>query len=66
MRILLIGDIFARPGRTAVQRVLPVSQIAVVPGTSHGLLLEKPHVVNQLLVDFLADEQVPKMFAFDD
>ena len=23
MRILLIGDIFARPGRTAVQRVLP-------------------------------------------
>ena len=50
----------------AVVRALPDAQLAVVPGTSHGLPLEKPHLVNQLLLDFFADEQVPKMFALDD
>ncbi len=47
----------------AVQRALPDSQLAVVPGTSHGVVMEKPHVVNLLILDFLADEQVPKLFA---
>jgi pimeloyl-ACP methyl ester carboxylesterase len=46
----------------AVRRALPDSQLAVVPGTSHGLVMEKPHVVNQVILDFLADEQVEKMF----
>ncbi len=50
----------------AVQRALPDSQLAVVPGTSHGVLMEKPHVVNQLILDFLADEQVPKLFSMSD
>jgi len=50
----------------AIRRALPDLQLAVVPGTSHGVAMEKPHVVNQLLLDFLADEQVPKMFPFDD
>jgi pimeloyl-ACP methyl ester carboxylesterase len=49
----------------AVRRALPDSQLAIVPGTSHGVLMEKPHVVNQLILDFLADEQVPKMFALE-
>ena len=46
----------------AVYRALPDVQLAVVPGTSHGLALEKPHIVNQLIVDFFADEQAPKLF----
>jgi pimeloyl-ACP methyl ester carboxylesterase len=50
----------------AVCRALPTSQLAVVPGTDHGVVLEKPHVVNQLIVDFLADEQVAKLFSFDE
>jgi pimeloyl-ACP methyl ester carboxylesterase len=49
----------------AVHRALPDSQLAIVPGTSHGLLMEKPHVVNQLILDFLADEQPPKLFSLD-
>ena len=49
----------------AAQRALPDCQVAVVPGTSHALVWEKPHVVNQLLLDFLADEQVPKLLAID-
>lgn len=49
-------------GIAVTARALPDAQVAVVPGTSHGLPLEKPHVVNQLVVDFLADEQPELMF----
>lgn len=49
-----------------LRRALPVGQVAVVPGATHGLCMEKPRVVNQLLADFLADQQAPKMFAFED
>jgi pimeloyl-ACP methyl ester carboxylesterase len=48
-----LGEVFA---------ALPDAQVAVVPGTSHALLWEKPHIANQLIADFLADEQVPKFF----
>jgi pimeloyl-ACP methyl ester carboxylesterase len=48
-----------------VHRALPASQLAVVPGTSHGVAMEKPHIVNQLISDFLADEQVTKLFSFE-
>jgi pimeloyl-ACP methyl ester carboxylesterase len=46
----------------AVRGALSDSQLAIVPGTSHGLVMEKPHVVNQLIIDFLADKQVDKLF----
>lgn len=45
-----------------VQAALADCQVAVVPGTSHGLTMEKPEVVNRLLRDFLGDEQVVKLF----
>jgi pimeloyl-ACP methyl ester carboxylesterase len=50
----------------AVLEALPDAQLAVVPGTSHCVPLEKPALVNQLLLDFFADEQVPKMFDLSD
>ena len=40
-------------------RSLPVAELAVVPGTSHGLLVEKPDVCNQLISEFLARDPVP-------
>lgn len=46
----------------AMQRALPESQLAVVPGTSHAAPTEKPELVNRLILDFLADEQVEKRF----
>ena len=46
----------------AVAAALPDAQLAVVPGTSHALPLEKPALVNQLLLDFLAEEQPAKLF----
>jgi alpha-beta hydrolase superfamily lysophospholipase len=49
-----------------VARAIPDAQVAVVPGTSHGLPLEKPELVNSLLLDFLADPQPPKLMPLGD
>jgi pimeloyl-ACP methyl ester carboxylesterase len=46
----------------AMQRALPDSQLAVVPGASHAVPLEKPELVNRLILDFLARDQVEKRF----
>jgi pimeloyl-ACP methyl ester carboxylesterase len=47
-----------------LRRALPVGQVAIVPGATHGLCMEQPHIVNQLMAEFLSDQQPPKMFAF--
>ena len=44
----------------AIATALPDAQLAVLPGTSHAAPLEKPDLVNRLLLDFLADEQPVK------
>jgi pimeloyl-ACP methyl ester carboxylesterase len=66
--LVLVGDDgcmrVAQAG--AVQSAFGDAQLAVVPGTSHGLLMEKPDVVNQLILGFLANEQPPKLFPLDD
>ena len=46
----------------AMQRALPDSQLAVVPGASHAVPMEKPRLVNRLVLDFLAEDQVEKRF----
>jgi pimeloyl-ACP methyl ester carboxylesterase len=38
---------------------IPDAELAVVPGTSHGLLHEKPALCNTIIVDFLTTEPVP-------
>ncbi|MFD4181743.1 alpha/beta fold hydrolase [Rhodococcus sp. NPDC058514] len=45
----------------ALYRGLPVAELAVVPGTSHGLLVEKPDLCNRIILDFLTTEPVPTM-----
>jgi pimeloyl-ACP methyl ester carboxylesterase len=37
-------------------RSLPDAELAVVPGTSHGLLVEKPGLCNLLITEFLTKE----------
>ncbi|OHV35146.1 alpha/beta fold hydrolase, partial [Pseudofrankia sp. EUN1h] len=44
----------------AVARALPDAQLAVVPCASHALPVERPALLNQILMDFLADEQPAK------
>jgi pimeloyl-ACP methyl ester carboxylesterase len=43
----------------ALYREIPDSELAVVPGTSHTLLLEKPDVCVRLVTDFLTADPVP-------
>lgn len=38
---------------------LPLGQLAIVPGTSHGLVKEKPAIVQALINDFLTDLSYP-------
>ena len=38
---------------------LPDAELAVVPGTSHFLTQEKPHLVNAIVLDFLTNDPVP-------
>ena len=38
---------------------VPLGQLAIVPGTSHGLVKEKPEVVTALIKSFLSDQSYP-------
>lgn len=42
----------------AMYRALPDAELMVVPGTSHGLLVEKPELCNNAIVEFLTTEPV--------
>jgi pimeloyl-ACP methyl ester carboxylesterase len=42
---------------------LPNAELAIVPGTSHFLTQEKPHLVNALAIDFLTNDPVPTVAA---
>ena len=42
----------------AMYRGLPDAELAVVPGTSHGLLHEKPALCNRIMLDFLMTDPV--------
>jgi pimeloyl-ACP methyl ester carboxylesterase len=42
-------------------RSLPDSELAIIPGTSHGLLVEKPALCNTVIIDFLKTDPVPTM-----
>jgi len=42
-------------------RGLPAGELAVVPGTSHGLMVEKSDLVNGLILDFLTKPPTPTL-----
>ena len=42
-----------------IYRMIPDAELAVVPGTSHVLILEKPDLVARLVLDFLTTDPVP-------
>lgn len=43
---------------TALYRAIRNSELAVIPGTSHGLLVEKPRLCDDIIIDFLSSEPV--------
>jgi pimeloyl-ACP methyl ester carboxylesterase len=52
-------DITTLEHSLAFYRALPNSELAVVPGTSHFLLQEKPALCNAIILDFLTNDPVP-------
>jgi pimeloyl-ACP methyl ester carboxylesterase len=62
--LVLAGDtdIVKLEHAVAMYRALPDAQLAIVPGATHVVPIEKAELVNQLLLDFLADEQASKLF----
>jgi len=54
--LVLIGDddLCTVEHAEAVRRALPVAQLAVVPGASHALPMEKPALTSAIVLDFLA------------
>ena len=58
--LVMVGDDDAVVLEHAIApyRALPHGELAVVPGTSHGLLVEKPELCNRMIVDFLTTDPV--------
>ncbi len=42
-------------------RALPEGELAIVAGTSHGLLVEKPQLCNRIILEFLEHDPVPTL-----
>jgi pimeloyl-ACP methyl ester carboxylesterase len=42
-------------------RSLPDAELAVIPGTSHGLLVEKTEMCNQVIIRFLTEDPMPTL-----
>jgi pimeloyl-ACP methyl ester carboxylesterase len=61
--LVMVGDDDEVSLEHAVEmyRGLPNGELAVVPGTSHGLLVEKPELCNTMVIDFLTTDPVPQM-----
>jgi pimeloyl-ACP methyl ester carboxylesterase len=58
--LFMVGDDDEVPLEHAIEayRALPNGELAIVPGTSHGLLVEKPSLCNAILLDFFTKEPV--------
>jgi pimeloyl-ACP methyl ester carboxylesterase len=52
-------DLMTLEHTIAMYEAIPGSELAIVPGTSHFLLREKPALCNRIIVEFLTTEPVP-------
>jgi len=46
-------------------RAIPEAQLCIVPGSSHGLILEKPRMVAQIILDYLETHQPEVRLKFE-
>jgi len=53
-------DLVSLPHAVSLYEALPNGQLAVVPGTSHGLPLERPATLTSLILPFLEEDGPPK------
>ncbi len=59
--LVMVGDDDAVTAEHTLQlyRGIPDAELAVVPGTSHALIIEKPELCNRIMLDFLTTDPVP-------
>jgi pimeloyl-ACP methyl ester carboxylesterase len=58
--LVMVGDDDQVRLEHAIQMygAVPDCELAIVPGTSHGLLVEKPELCNRIILDYLSNEPV--------
>jgi pimeloyl-ACP methyl ester carboxylesterase len=54
-------DIISLEHTVELYRSIPDAQLLILPGTSHGLIMEKPNILAGLITDFLVNDPVPTM-----
>jgi pimeloyl-ACP methyl ester carboxylesterase len=61
--LVLVGDddIVSLEHTLELYHAIPNSELAVVPGTSHAHFMEKPSLVNRIVLDFLDNDPVQTM-----
>ena len=61
--LIVVGDddLVTIEHSATLYRSIPNSELAVIPGASHAVLMEKPELLNRIVVDFLAKEPIPTM-----
>jgi pimeloyl-ACP methyl ester carboxylesterase len=52
-------DVIAHDHTISLYEALPLGQLAIIPGTSHALIKEKPDLVIALVMQFLEDLSYP-------
>lgn len=59
--LIVVGDadIVTLDHTSTLFRAIPNSELAVLPGASHLLTMEKPDLVNRLVLDFLEKDPLP-------
>ena len=55
-------DLMTLAHTASLYESLPLGQLAVVPGTSHAVVLEKPELVGRLIVEFLSAPEKPQTY----
>jgi pimeloyl-ACP methyl ester carboxylesterase len=59
--LVLVGDddVIDHAHTVALYEALPLGQLAIIPGTSHGVIKEKPGLMNAVIIAFLEDLSYP-------
>jgi pimeloyl-ACP methyl ester carboxylesterase len=57
-------DMFELEHELEIYRAISDAQLAILPGTSHALVFEKPALLNQLVLEFLENDPAPTMLPF--
>jgi pimeloyl-ACP methyl ester carboxylesterase len=52
-------DMISAEHTLRLYRGIPASELAIVPGTSHALIIEKPELCNRIILDFLTKDPAP-------